>query len=126
MALDPPFMVPIEAVLDLPPPPSVNKTRRVDWANKRVHDNWIKAADMSVMARGGMRHLARMPAQFEAMLVLNEQLNDLDLDNSIKTVIDYARRLKVVIDDSKRFMRRVTIEWGDAPTGCRLTLRSIA
>lgn len=124
--LDPPFAAPIEAVLYLPPPPSVNRTRKIDWRGAAAHQRWIKAADMFVLAHGGMRALARLPGRFEAILTIDEHLNNLDLDNAIKAVIDYARRIELVIDDSKKFMRKVTIEWGHAPHGCRLTLRSIA
>jgi hypothetical protein len=28
-------------------------------------------------------------------------------------------------DDSKKYLRRLTVEWGKAPMGCRLTLRSL-
>lgn len=124
-AIDRPFAPPLEAVLYLPPPPSVNATRRVDWAHKRKHQDWIKAADMSVMANGGLRRLSKMPGRFEATLIIDEHLNHLDLDNAIKAVIDYARRIELVIDDNKKYMRKVTIEWGHAPHGCRLILRSV-
>lgn len=97
----------------------------VDWRGARKYKAWVQAADMAVLARGGMRHIPKLPGRFEATLVLDEHLNNLDLDNAIKAVIDYARRLKIVIDDNKKFMRKVTIEWGHAPHGCRLILRSV-
>lgn len=123
---DRPFGVPIEAVLYLPPPPSVNRTRKVDWRGARKYGAWIAACDISIMANGGLRGIPKMPGKFEVILVIDEHLNHLDLDNAIKAVIDYARRLELVIDDDKRHMRKVTISWGHAPSGCRLTLKSIA
>lgn len=117
---------PAEAVLYLPPPPSVNRTRRIDWRNAKAHQSWIRAADMSVMARGGLRRIPKLLGRFEATLVIDEHLNNLDLDNAIKAVIDYARRIELVVDDDKRHMRKVTIEWGHAPSGCRLILREVA
>ncbi len=73
-----------------------------------------------------MRKLAKMSDKFEATLVIDENLNNLDLDNAAKAVIDYARRIGLIINDDKKHMRRVVIEWGHAPHGCRLTLRSVA
>lgn len=114
-----------EAVLYLPPPPSVNRTRKVHWRGHRKLERWIEQADMAIMARGGLRGIPKMPGRFEVTLVIDENLNGLDLDNAAKAVIDYARRIELVIDDSPKFMRRVTIEWGHAPHGCRLTLREL-
>ena len=124
--IDRPFAPPIENILDLPPPPSVNRTRRVDWAGSNKVRDWCKAADGEIYAAGGMRKFVHLSGQFEATLILDETLNSIDLDNGIKAVIDYARRIGLVVDDSPKFMRRVIIEWGRAPSGCRLILRSIA
>lgn len=123
--IDRPFAPPIEAVLYLPAPPSVNKTRKVHWLGHQRLKKWQGRADMSIMANGGMRHIPRLPGRFEAIITLDENLSKLDLDNAAKALIDYARRLGVIIDDNKKYMRRVTIEWGHAPHGCRLTLRSV-
>jgi len=124
--IDPPFLAPIETTLNLPRPPSVNRTRKVDWKFAKVHKAWILQADMQVMVEGGLRRLAKMPGKFEATLILDEGSCNLDLDNACKAVIDYARRLELIIDDDKRHMRRLTIEWGKAEHGCRLILRSVA
>lgn len=123
---DVPFACPPDTVLYLPPPPSVNKTRRVDFAFARQHKRWIEAADSEILAAGGMRRFPKIPGRFEATLVIDENLNNLDLDNAAKAVIDYARRVGLIIDDSKKYMRRVTIEWGHAPHGCRLILKPVA
>lgn len=122
--VDRPFAPPLEAVLYLPPPPSVNATRKVNWRNARKYKRWIESADMQVIARG-LRNIPKMPGKFEAHLVIDEHLSHLDLDNAAKAVIDYARRIELIINDDKKHMRRVTIEWGHAPSGCRLTLRSL-
>ena len=122
---DRPFGLPADTVLYLPPPPSVNRTRRMDGAGYAVLAKWEQLADKEILARGGMRKLPRIPGRFEATLVIDEHLNNIDLDNGIKAVIDYARRLELIVDDDKRHMRRVTIEWGHAPTGCRLILRPV-
>lgn len=124
--LDPPFLVPIETSLNLPKPPSVNQTRKVSKAGLALHKRWIKQADLRIFADGGMKRFARMPGQFEATLILDEHTCNLDLDNAAKVVIDYARRLGLIINDDKKHMRKVTIEWGHAAYGCRLILRSVA
>ena len=120
-----PFAPPIETTLDLPCPLSVNRTRKINPAVLKEIERWIENSDKEILAAGGMRKFAKMPGAFEAILILDESLNELDLDNAPKIVIDYARRLGLVRNDSKKFMRRVVIEWGDAPRGCRLILRSI-
>jgi hypothetical protein len=122
---DRPFGAPIEAVLFLPPSPSVNASRRYDFGHLASHREWIRQADITVLANGGLRALPKMPGKFEALLVIDEHLNRLDLDNAIKAVIDYARRIELVINDDKRYFRKLTVEWGHAPSGCRLHLRSI-
>lgn len=124
--LDPPFLAPLECVLDLPVPPSVNTTRRFNGAGVRKLAKWKEHAGMRVMAGGGLRRLTKMPGKFEAILTLDEDTCRLDLDNAAKHAIDFARTLGLVQNDDKRFMRRVTIEWGKVPGGCRLILRSVA
>ena len=124
--IDPPFAVPPDTVLYLPPPPSVNKMRRVDRAFHKQLQRWIEQADKHILEAGGMHKFKRMPGPFEATLIIDEHLNNLDLDNSAKAVIDYARRVGLIIDDCKKYMRKVTIEWGHAPHGCRLILRAVA
>lgn len=123
---DPPFACPPDTILYLPPPPSVNKTRRVDYASARVKKRWFEAADAEILAAGGLKRFARMPGKFEITIILDEKLNRIDLDNGAKILIDYCRRLQLIINDNKQYMRRVVIEWGHAPHGCRLILRPVA
>jgi Holliday junction resolvase RusA-like endonuclease len=123
---DPPFLAPIETSIDLPVPPSINDVLRNHGKGTRIKQAWIQNADMHVMARGGLRKLAKMPGKFEVTLVLAEDLCGCDLDNCVKLAIDYARRLRLIINDDKRYMRGVHIVWGEAPAGCRLILRSVA
>jgi len=112
-------------ILHLPPPPSVNETRRDHAAgNARLH-RWHKLADAEVLAAGGMRKLAKIAGPFAATITLDESLR-LDLDNGIKALIDYARRVELVRDDSPKYLRRLTVEWGSAPHGCRLTLTPVS
>jgi hypothetical protein len=50
---DPPFAVAPDIVLDLPPPPSVNRTRRVDWSAIRGVKAWQNVANAYVLAAKG-------------------------------------------------------------------------
>lgn len=122
--VDRPFAPAIEAVLHLPPPPSVNRTRKVDWKGQRKLDAWKDRADELVMVAGGLRKFPKMPDKFEAHIMLDNSLT-LDADNSCKAILDYAKRLTLIKDDSPKYLRKLTVQWGDVPSGCQLTLRSI-
>lgn len=121
---DPPFNPPTDIVLDLPVPPSVNRTRRVNWAYSQAYAEWFAAADALVMAQGRRRGIG-IPGKYEAHILLDERLCRLDADNGIKALIDYARRIELVHDDNRKFLRKITVEWGEAPEGCRLTIREV-
>jgi Holliday junction resolvase RusA-like endonuclease len=112
-----------ETVLDLPVPPSVNRTRRVDWAGRADVKRWMMRADQLVTIFRSLKGNVRMDGQFEATIILSEAHTKMDADNAIKSVIDYARRLELIKDDSPKFMRKITVEWGHAPHGCRLVLK---
>jgi Holliday junction resolvase RusA-like endonuclease len=107
--------------LDLPYPPSVNRIRRVNWAARPDHNEWVRQADKLVLYHRVMQR-GSIPAQYQATLLVNEKSGGVDLDNLPKSVIDYARRLGLVKDDSPRYLRRVVAEFGEAPEGCRLIL----
>lgn len=126
---DIPFHAPPPAliVVDLPPPISVNEARRIDWRYVKKHKKWIDAADRLVMASRS-RSLNPLPrkqmvGRFEITLIFNEDLTGNDLDNSVKVAIDYLKRIELIVDDAPKYMRRVVLEWGLAPTGTRVILR---
>lgn len=91
--------------LDLPVPPSVNRTRRVDWRGARELSGWKARAD----------------APFEVLVVLSDRAR-LDGDNGLKALLDYLIRIEVIQDDGPKFMRRLVVEWGEAPEGVRVTV----
>ena len=113
-------------ILYLPPPPSVNRTRRLHGPGYAALERWEKLADKDIMAGGGMKRLARITGPYQASIVFDENLVNLDLDNGLKSIIDYARRLDLVVDDDKKHFRRLIAEWGHAPSGCRLTLTEMS
>ena len=106
-------------VLHLPFPLSVNATRRVDWRHAKQSRLWIQRADQLVMTQKPLR---TAPAAFELAVVLSEAHGDLDTDNGLKILIDYLRRIEIIVNDSKRYFRRLVVEWGDAPHGCKVTV----
>lgn len=125
---DPPFACPPDIVLDLPAPPSVNRTRKIDWKGKRAITSFENVADAYVMAAKGRSNsplkLAKIP-RFELLITLSETHTRIDLDNGLKALIDYLRRIELIEDDSPKHMRRLTIEWGRAPFGCRVTVKPL-
>jgi Holliday junction resolvase RusA-like endonuclease len=113
-------------VLDLPPPPSVNETRRDYGKGTAALHRWHRVADAEVLAQGGMRRLPRISGRYQVTVTPDERSCRADLDNGIKAVIDYARRIELVRDDSPRYLRSVVVEWGEVRTGCRLTLTPLS
>lgn len=127
--VDRPFGLPaIVTVLDLPIPPSVNRIWQHKKAGKKQvfmapeYRRWIKQADMCVLATAQLRGVKRIDGLFEAEIALQRTAGD--LDNRIKAVLDYAQSRALIANDKN--CERVTAFWGEAPRGCRLTLKEIA
>jgi len=106
---------------DLPPPVSVNKSRRIDWAGHAEARAWAKLADRLIMVqkRGP---LPTLKGKFEAFITLAED-SRLDLLNCEKVLMDYCVRIGLVQGDDKRYLRRATFEFGHAPEGVRITIK---
>lgn len=128
--LDPPFLAPLECVMDLPFPPSTNRiwmqTRR-GVALSEPYRIWKKEADMAVIANGCWRRRVRMPAAFTALLLLDQARRAGDVDNRIKAVLDWAQRVELIAND--KLCEEITARWvatAEAPRGARLILRSVA
>jgi len=123
---NPPFGMPPDIVLDLPCPPSVNKVRRVDWSSVRVVKAWQNVSNAYVLAAKGRANsplkLVKVP-RFELHIVMSEHHTKIDLDNGLKALIDYLRKIELIEDDSPQHMRRLIVEWGLAPFGCRVTVK---
>jgi Holliday junction resolvase RusA-like endonuclease len=106
---------PISHTFDLPVPPSVNRTRKVDWRGKALRDDWKGRADILVLAQAQGRPQT-IAGQFEATITLRDGATRMDLDNAAKEVIDYARRIELVANDGPKHMRRLVVQWGAAPS----------
>jgi Holliday junction resolvase RusA-like endonuclease len=104
----------------LPVPPSVNRTRRVDWRARKPLDAWTRTADAMVVEQ---RVRTNSPiSRFELNIVVSEGHTRCDLDNILKHLVDFLRRINVIEDDSPRHLRKLTMRWGKAPEGCRVTV----
>lgn len=115
-----------EIVLDVPAPPSVNRTRKVHWAGHRKYETWKKNAGLHLIANGQYRKAKPgIKGRYELTITLNESLCKTDPDNPTKAAIDFLRSLELITDDSPIYARKITIEWGDVPDGCRLTVRPV-
>lgn len=117
----PPFGLPAEFTLSLPKPLSVNRTRRMDWSAKPKIRAWVRSADNLVRSQGKLPK--RISGPYEAIITLPYD-STIDADNTIKGLVDYVRRLELVDNDSPKFMRRLVVEFGDVPTGSKITIRS--
>ncbi len=125
---DAPFHAPADIILDLPPPPSVNRTRKLDFSSLRLSNAWKNVANAYVLAAKGRREnplrLTKI-SRFELHIVMAEG-SKTDLDNGLKILIDYLRKIELIEDDSPKHMRRLVVEFGRAPHGCRVTVRPCA
>ena len=123
---DPPFAVPADIVLDIPLPPSVNRTRKIDWKNWKSYKKWRSDTYFHLKANRQLDKAPRGIQQYELRITLDWLRCNQDPDNPIKAASDLLKVLGVITDDSPKFAKRITIEWGSAPDGCRLTLRPVA
>jgi hypothetical protein len=54
-----------------------------------------------------MRRLPTISGRFQVTVTLDQRSCRTNLDNCIKALIDYARRIELVRDDSPKFLRRI-------------------
>lgn len=128
--VDLPFACPPDVVLDIPVPPSVNITRKIDHAGKRAVGAWRIQADRQLMLnsqyRKGRTALGGKPAdRFLIVVTLDETQTGIDLDNAIKVTLDYLKSRELIVDDGQQHCRGIDLRWGDAPAGCRIVLKPI-
>jgi len=106
---------------DLPLPPSVNRLRRVDFKYAKLLKAWQAQADnlVYVQKRGPLKQLG---VPVEIHIVLRDQKRG-DLDNFCKALVDYCVYLRLIPDDKPFWVRRIVMEFGEAPEGARITLK---
>ncbi len=106
--------------LNLPPPISVNRSRKIDWAHHKKTKEWQRQADALFLTQ--KRTIGRpIMGGFEITITLPLG-SRIDADNTLKSVCDVVRRFRLVSDDSPAYMRRIVVEFGEAPTGCRVKI----
>lgn len=126
---DPPFACPADVVIDLPPPPSVNRLRRIDFAAHRIAKSWCEACTAHILQAkrrpGNPLKFQRIP-RYELIITVAENRTKNDLDNGLKILIDYLHRIEITENDGQKNLRRITAQWGEAPDGVRITVRPTA
>jgi Holliday junction resolvase RusA-like endonuclease len=90
--------------------------------------NWLRSADNMMMF---VPKAQRRPVlgKFELHITMSEQHCRLDLDNGLKCLIDYLRRIELITNDSPKYLRRLVVEWchpAVAPQGVRVTIMELA
>lgn len=120
-----PFGCPLDVILDIPVPLSVNRTRKINKAALGDVSNWLVKADAAIMVSGqyrAARQQRKAEKPCEIRIILDPKLCKLDPDNPVKNAIDYLRRIELIENDTGKHVRKITIEWGEAPKGCRIVL----
>lgn len=112
----------MDITLDLPAPLSVNLTRRVNYAALPKIAAWRKEAEQLFLLSKRTIGDRKIVGRFEAIVTLSEKCR-LDADNGLKGLIDFARHCGLIEDDSPKYLRKLTVKFGDAPHGAKLVLR---
>lgn len=111
-------------IIDLPLPPSVNRIWRHNKAGpKKVsiskeYAAWKRKADALSLHLAQFRGLKTIVGKFSVNIIVRRNAGD--LDNRIKGILDYLQSRAVILND--KYCERITIAWGDAPTGCRVKI----
>jgi hypothetical protein len=84
---------------------------------------WKRQADSLYLLQ--KRGLGKITGPFEATITVSEA-SRIDLDNCCKLLLDTARSYGLIPDDGPRYMRKLTVQFGEAPKGARLTLTQLS
>lgn len=107
--------------LGFPLAPSVNQFMSRLGNQSPVVRRWRKQADMAFMVqtmRG--RRPAGIVGPYEIEITWAD--NKADISNRIKALEDYLEDLHLIEND--RLCRRMLVQFGEAPRGCRVRLRA--
>jgi Holliday junction resolvase RusA-like endonuclease len=121
---------PPSIVLDLPLPTSTNRIWRRGHSRRtgntwtylsKSYQNWKLKAEAALKQQRPAMTVVRIEGPFDVDLVITKAKRfKLDLDNRIKSCLDFAVQSGLIQDD--KFQNVVTVRWGKAPMGARLTL----
>jgi hypothetical protein len=110
--------------IDLPAPYSVNSTRRVNWGYIAKHRKWQAEAD-AIVTISGQHKQNPILGQYEVKFIIDDGKCRSDPDNIIKALLDYVRvRLQLITDDSPKYIRKYSVEYGYAPEGVRMIIKA--
>lgn len=123
---DSPTIAPIDLVLELPSPPSINRTIGTRLGSQhRLVKQWMRAADAHLLMTKQSKRLRRLEGIISIDIIWDIQ--DLaDIDNRIKYLLDYLQLIGVVSNDNK--IRSMHLDYGVvcvAPAGCRIKIAII-
>ena len=111
--------------IDLPFPPSVNRIwRKGKNGNIYLHEHvrsWKRVCDNFCLAAGWNKK--PIDGAFTATITLSREKRSrvMDADNRIKVVLDWLQRAGIIENDA--LAEEVRVLWGEAPEGCRVSLR---
>ena len=114
----------VEIVLNIPVPPSVNRIRRVDWANRKSQREFYLHANLFIIAYGPRPPPVRMITGPYELDILIPERSRLDLDNHVKALIDYLVESEFTPGDAKKYLRGYSIHWAPIEH-CRVTIRGL-
>ncbi len=129
LELEPPAPIARVTEIHLPFPPSANHIWKYIKAGKvrrsAAYEKWLRAADNLLRAFAQLRGKPVITSHFTAEITLSvsKRAGNLDCDNRIKAVLDYAQSRMLIANDSK--CDQVTCAWGIAPHGCKLVIKEV-
>lgn len=107
--------------IDLPLPPSVNRTvAHVGNGSPQVR-RWRQSADAMVLVDRRRIYAGALRVPFELhVLWPAERFGQFDIDNRVKPLLDWLERVELIRNDKDCVA--LTVGWGEAPMGCRVRL----
>jgi hypothetical protein len=113
-------------VLNLPPPISVNRTRKIDWRNHKRYTTWKAWAGKLFLEQGGNRANPQIKGPYAVVIVIDPHHSHCDLDNTAKAVIDFLVSMKLVEGDGPKYLHEITVRWGETKYGSTLSVIEVA
>ena len=87
---------------------------------------WKRKADaLFLMQKRKLADGGAITGPFEALITIASS-SRLDLDNGVKLLIDTARSYGLIPDDSPKYLRKLTVQFGEALEGARLMLTQLS
>jgi hypothetical protein len=106
-------------VLDIPRPPSVNRFKKMLGNKSPIVVRWQRQADGYLTLR---KPYPRIKGAYELLVKFPiDEFTLFDGQNCVKALSDWLQRVEIIEND--RYERRLVVEWGEAPVGCRVRIR---